>query len=556
MATHDYPAISSAGPDISGTPSAGNYARWSDADTLEARTTAQVLSDIGAVNFTYRTDTNLTTGIQITTNIPVAVDGNYNILIYGTSNYGTGYMVMLGLIVSGGSPDLYASQAFSDATDIAYDTSGGFFRFSLGCAYAPIELRFSAWGNPNTSSYFAGWTMADAFTGVAPAYQNFIYGGLAVSGDYLTAGANNTAFNSGPMVLTRAGFGPNTANQTAKATLGLTDVVAIADAAASNATKKATIQSIADAAATTIKLDDLATPDDNTDLNASSTRHGLLPKLSNVLTEFLTGQGTWAVPAGAGTHNSYYGTGADGAATISADTTLTGDKHYTNLTVDSTKFLSTGGYRIYVSGTLTLNGTIRNNGSAGSNGQAAGGGTTSGGAGAPGITVGAGAAGGNDPHTAAGGDPGSAGGMGGSGGAGGRGFISYPGGAGGVGAGTPLTGGAGGGAGGSGGGSYGGGGGGGGGGGVVLIAAANIAGAGTVQAKGGAGGNGNANGSYDGGGGGGGGGGVIIICADMSGSTWTFDVAGGAGGTKGGNNPPGDPQDGTAGKPGVVLIHG
>lgn len=49
-------------------------------------------------------------------------------------------------------------------------------------------------------------------------------------------------------------------------------------------------------AADAIKLDDLAAPDDNTDLNASATRHGLLPKLSNVVTEFLTGTGTWAVP--------------------------------------------------------------------------------------------------------------------------------------------------------------------------------------------------------------------------------------------------------------------
>lgn len=34
--------------DVSGTPLVGDYARWVDADTLEARTTAQVLSDIGA----------------------------------------------------------------------------------------------------------------------------------------------------------------------------------------------------------------------------------------------------------------------------------------------------------------------------------------------------------------------------------------------------------------------------------------------------------------------------------------------------------------------------
>ena len=48
------------------------------------------------------------------------------------------------------------------------------------------------------------------------------------------------------------------------------------------------------------KLDDLAAPDDNTDLNASTTKHGLLLKLDNSATNFLNGQGAWAAPAGSG----------------------------------------------------------------------------------------------------------------------------------------------------------------------------------------------------------------------------------------------------------------
>lgn len=47
-----------------------------------------------------------------------------------------------------------------------------------------------------------------------------------------------------------------------------------------------------------VKLDDLAAPDDNTDLNASASAHGLLRKLSNVSTEFLNGQGNWVTPSG------------------------------------------------------------------------------------------------------------------------------------------------------------------------------------------------------------------------------------------------------------------
>ncbi len=42
-----------------------------------------------------------------------------------------------------------------------------------------------------------------------------------------------------------------------------------------------------------IKLDDLATPDDNTDLNATTGRHGLLRKLSGAATDVLDGTGAW-----------------------------------------------------------------------------------------------------------------------------------------------------------------------------------------------------------------------------------------------------------------------
>jgi hypothetical protein len=43
-----------------------------------------------------------------------------------------------------------------------------------------------------------------------------------------------------------------------------------------------------------VKLDDLAVPDDNTDLNASASRHGLLPKLPDDSGKYLNGAGSWA----------------------------------------------------------------------------------------------------------------------------------------------------------------------------------------------------------------------------------------------------------------------
>ena len=48
----------------------------------------------------------------------------------------------------------------------------------------------------------------------------------------------------------------------------------------------------------TFKLDDLAAPDDNADLDASTSRHGLCPKLSGSSSQFLRGDGTFAAPAG------------------------------------------------------------------------------------------------------------------------------------------------------------------------------------------------------------------------------------------------------------------
>jgi len=52
--------------------------------------------------------------------------------------------------------------------------------------------------------------------------------------------------------------------------------------------------------------------------------------------------------------DSVYGTGSDGSVTISANTTLTSDKFYYNLSVDSNVVLNTAGYRVFVKNLLTL----------------------------------------------------------------------------------------------------------------------------------------------------------------------------------------------------------
>jgi len=65
---------------------------------------------------------------------------------------------------------------------------------------------------------------------------------------------------------------------------------------------------------------------------------------------------------------AYGGDGSDGSSTLNASTSLTRDTYYSNLTVATGVVLNTANYRIFVSGTLTVNGTISNNGNNGGNG--------------------------------------------------------------------------------------------------------------------------------------------------------------------------------------------
>lgn len=57
-------------------------------------------------------------------------------------------------------------------------------------------------------------------------------------------------------------------------------------------------------------------------------------------------------------NDSIYGQGTDGDAVISSNTTLTADKYYNNLTINSSVTLLTNGFRLFVKGALTNNGYI------------------------------------------------------------------------------------------------------------------------------------------------------------------------------------------------------
>jgi hypothetical protein len=118
------------------------------------------------------------------------------------------------------------------------------------------------------------------------------------------------------------------------------------------------------------------------------------------------------VTATGGTAGTPFGTGSDGAVTISSNTTLTADKNYTNLTVNAGVTLNTAGFTVCVSGTLTNNGTVTDSTSGGAGGA---GGATKTGVLGTGETGNAGSAGSVSSVTG-GGTGGKGGGSGGSGG--------------------------------------------------------------------------------------------------------------------------------------------
>jgi len=98
--------------------------------------------------------------------------------------------------------------------------------------------------------------------------------------------------------------------------------------------------------------------------------------IGNPAGNYLTWDGTTLKVAGFLITNISLGDASDGDVTISANTTLTRDMYYDDLTVDATKILTAAGYRIFVRGTLTNNGTIQNNGGTATTYSGAGGGAS------------------------------------------------------------------------------------------------------------------------------------------------------------------------------------
>jgi len=294
-----------------------------------------------------------------------------------------------------------------------------------------------------------------------------------------------------------------------------------------------------------------------------------------------TGGTTWTAIGGG--NLGLYGDGSDGAVAFDGTNTyasfaskagsvytLIRDVYATTVAVTGSATVTTAGFRIFATTSITVNVTAGIN----ANGGSASGQTAGAAAATTGVTGGGGAGGQGGNSASAGSNGGNVitagGGAGGAGGTGNGGANA----AGTAGTSTVLTAAEGGlkqfnyplamtgrtpsasqikgGAGGSGGGggstSYGGGGGGGAG--VVLIAAPLVTGTGTVNATGGNGGTG---GNQNGGGGGGGGGGyVFIMTAAALGGSLSVNVAAGSGGAKNGTGVVG--TAGSAGNSNTLIL--
>jgi len=134
--------------------------------------------------------------------------------------------------------------------------------------------------------------------------------------DHLTGVDNSAPAADKNVIITVANFISNVLTGTTAGTLAAGNDARLSDARSPTAHNSTHQSGGADA----IKLDDLAAPDDNTDLDATLSAHGLLPKLGGGTTDFLRADGTWAEPpASAGWDGDIADIDLDGGTDIGAD---------------------------------------------------------------------------------------------------------------------------------------------------------------------------------------------------------------------------------------------
>jgi len=158
-------------------------------------------------------------------------------------------------------------------------------RSTLGAGTSSFDGAFSSLsGKPTT---LAGYGIADAqpldsdLTAIAALTTTAFGRGLLALAD---ASALRIAAGLGGAAVLNVG--------TAAGTVAAGDDSRLSDAR----TPTAHASSHASAGGDPIKLDDLAAPDDNTDLNVSTSAHGLVPKAPNLPRQYFNGTAAWSYP--------------------------------------------------------------------------------------------------------------------------------------------------------------------------------------------------------------------------------------------------------------------
>lgn len=205
------------------------------------------------------------------------------------------------------------------------------------------------------------------------AAKTFVYLDIAVSNTvYQTTTTATTAFGAGKVLVAVAQNGAATATFSLTETSFITGDMVLANTIVANKMNVTTLSSIvANLGTVTAGNITVTTGGNSVGLTpGASTAFYSGPTGSPTVTITQTGvlTATGATINGSSiTFEAIFGDGSDGDVTINADTSLSSDMYYNNLTVNSTKNLTCNGYRIFVKNTLTNNGTIKANGNSGTN---------------------------------------------------------------------------------------------------------------------------------------------------------------------------------------------
>lgn len=151
---------------------------------------------------------------------------------------------------------------------------------------------------------------------------------------------------------------------------GGTDEISVKDLSGLLADDQHVLDTEVIAAAQTIKLDDLTAPDDNTDLDASTSKHGLMKKFPGGTANFLRADGTFAAPAGGDVGEGHIcilpwnysaiiqGTWALIISTLQALCCYVGNQSVQNDEINYKVFLAAGTYTLDILGVLNTNNGI------------------------------------------------------------------------------------------------------------------------------------------------------------------------------------------------------